>query len=161
MNQFQWKLNDEKSLNTTTSNTNAGLDAAVDRIEAVELYGPRLTTAEADILAIEAVNVSQDADIAAAVAVNGTQQSEIDALETLTTAQGVTIDSHTSTLATHTTDIADLVTQDATHTSDIAAANSAISSINTNLALTVSQLYMHEAFYLEIIIFYLLQGLLQ
>lgn len=123
-----------QSLNTTTSNTNAGLDAAVDRIEAVELYGPRLTTAEADILAIEAVNVSQDADIAAAVAVNGTQQSEIDALETLTTAQGVTIDSHTSTLATHTTDIADLVTQDATHTSDIAAANSAISSINTNLA---------------------------
>lgn len=123
-----------QSLNTTTSNTNAGLDAAVDRIEAVELYGPRLTTAEADIVAIEAVNVSQAADIAAAVAVNGTQQSEIDALETLTTAQGVTIDSHTSTLATHTTDIADLVTQDATHTSDIAAANSAISSINTNLA---------------------------
>ena len=125
---------DIQNLNTTISNVDTALDAAVDRIEAVELYGPRLTTAEADIVAIEAVNVSQAADIAAAVSVNDTQQSEIDALETLTTAQGVTIDSHTSTLATHTTDIADLVTQDATHTSDIAAANSAISSINTNLA---------------------------
>ncbi len=123
-----------QNLNTTISSVDAGLGAAVDRIEAVELYGPRLTTAETDIVAIEAVNVSQAADIAAVVAVNGTQQSEIDALETLTTAQGVTIDSHTSTLATHTTDIADLVAQDATHTSDIAAANSAISSINTNLA---------------------------
>jgi hypothetical protein len=121
--------------NTSALNSlDARLDAAEADIDAVELYGPRLTTAETDITAIKALNVTQTNNIADLTSVNGTQSAAIAAIETKNTDQDTTLAAHTADLATKGTQITAIQGVNATQTSDIAAINTSITSINTNLA---------------------------
>ena len=128
---------------TTTNFTNntaalnsldARLDAAELDIDAVELYGPRLTTAETDITAIKALNVTQTNNIADLTSVNGTQSAAIAAIETKNTDQDTLLATHTADLAAKGTAITAIQSLNATQTSDITAINTSITSINTNLA---------------------------
>ena len=121
--------------NTSALNSlDARLDAAEADIDAVELYGPRLTTAETDITAIKALNVTQTNNIADLTSVNGTQSAAIAAIEAKNTDQDITLAAHTADLATKGTQITAIQGVNATQTSDIAAINTSITSINTNLA---------------------------
>jgi len=121
--------------NTSALNSlDARLDAAEADIDAVELYGPRLTTAETDITSIKALNVTQTNNIADLTSVNGTQSAAIAAIETKNTDQDTLLATHTADLATKSGQITAIQAANATQTSDITAINTSITSINTNLA---------------------------
>jgi hypothetical protein len=121
--------------NTSALNSlDARLDSAETDIDAVQLYGPRLTTAEADITDIKALNVTQTNNIADLTSVNGTQSAAIAAIETKNTDQDTLLATHTADLATKGGQITAIQEINATQTSDITAINTSITSINTNLA---------------------------
>ena len=121
--------------NTSTLNSlDARLDQAETDIDAVQLYGPRLTIAEEDITAIKALNVTQTDNIANLTSVNGTQSTAITAIETKNTDQDTLLATHTADLATKGEQITAIQGINATQASDITAINTSITSINTNLA---------------------------
>jgi hypothetical protein len=121
--------------NTSALNSlDARLDSAETDITTVEAFGPRITTAEADIVALESTTSTHTSDIADLESASGTQAAAISAIETKNTEQDTLLATHTADLDTKGGQITAIQAVNATQTSDIAAINTSITSINTNLA---------------------------